>query len=104
MQTWKTAVEKFTKSTKGNINIMDLAISGTGLVVTGIVIATGLTILATYQASLVASSSSYNATGQAILGVAALANQMPTIGLVIAAAAIIGILFGAFMFLTGRQN
>jgi hypothetical protein len=92
------------KLERGNVNVMGLAVAAIGLVVTAIVISVGLTIMGSYQTSLTVNSSAYNATGEAGEGITALAQQLPTIGLVIAAAAVIGILFGAFAYLMAKRE
>lgn len=91
------------KAQSGNMDVMGLAVAAASFVVAGIVVATGLVVLANYQNSLTAGSAAANATGKAIEGVGNLANQMPTIGLAIAAAAVIGIIFGAFAYLLYKK-
>jgi uncharacterized protein (UPF0333 family) len=70
-------------------DIMPIAIT---LVVAGIAIAFGLSVMEDVQGDLTANSNAYNATGDAIEGVAKLPEKLPLIVTVIVAALIIGIL------------
>ena len=65
---------------------------GLTLVVLGIGIAYGLEVMEDVQADMTPASNAYNATGDAIEGVAKLPNKLPLIVTVIVAAIIIGIL------------
>lgn len=87
----------------GNANaLVDLAVSAGVLVVVGVIIGAGVTILANYQSTQDANSAAFNATGKALEGLSNLSGQLPTIGLIVAAGAIITVLFGAFAFLLYR--
>jgi len=65
---------------------------GLTLVVLGIGLAYGLQVMGDVQDDMTANSDEYNATGDAIEGVAKIPNKLPTIATVIVAAVIIGIL------------
>ena len=75
-----------------NFDINDMAKIGLVLVITGIVIALGLQIMGDVQTDLTVDSVEYNATGDAIEGVAKLPAKMPIIATVVVAAIIIGII------------
>jgi uncharacterized protein YjeT (DUF2065 family) len=87
---------------KYNFNIQDILTIGLVLVVTGIALAVGLQIMGDVRTdqqgdSFNASDSStwstaYNASGQAIDGVAKLPEKMPLIATVVVAAIVIGVL------------
>lgn len=62
------------------------------LVVAGIAISFGLNVQEDVQADMVTDSAAYNASGDAIDGVATLAEKLPIIATVVAAAIIIGVL------------
>lgn len=73
-------------------DIRDMLPIGLTLVVLGIGIAYGLNVMEDVQDDQTASSYAYNATGDAIEGVAKLPEKLPLIVTVIVAAIIIGIL------------
>jgi hypothetical protein len=62
------------------------------LVVAGIAISFGLNVQEDVQTDMTANSAAYNASGDAIDGVATLAEKLPIIATVVAAAIIIGVL------------
>lgn len=99
----KTLGKEITKAKQGNVSVIGLATGAAALVVVGIVIATGAVILTNYQSGMVVNGTAYNTTGSAIGALSNLSTQLPTIGLVLAAAAVIGILFSAFAFLLMGQ-
>jgi hypothetical protein len=68
------------------------------LVVAGIAIAFGLSVMEDVQGDLVSGSTSYNATTDAIEGVAKIPEKLPLIVTVVVAALIIGILLRYMMF------
>ena len=72
--------------------IQDMLTIGLTLVVTGIGIAYGLQVMGEVQDDMTGNSTEYNATGNAIEGVAKLPEKMPTIATVLVASIIIGIL------------
>ena len=72
--------------------IQDLLGIGMTIVVLGIGLAYGLQVMGDVQDDMTANSEEYNATGNAITGVAKLPEKLPTIATVIVAAVIIGIL------------
>lgn len=86
------------------MGLMELAPAAAAFVVVGIVIATGLSVMSNYQTDLTVNSSEYNATGKAITGIGKLADQLPTIGLALAAAAVIGIIFGVFAYVQYNRS
>ena len=77
---------------KYNFDIQDLLTIGLVLVVTGIALAFGLGVMEDVQDGMTADSAAYNATADALEGVATLPANLPTIALVVVAAIIIGIL------------
>ena len=77
---------------KNGFQIGDLLGIGMTLVVLGIGLAYGLQILGDVQDDMTADSEEYNATGDAIEGVAKLPEKLPMIVTIIVAAVIIGIL------------
>ena len=85
------------------MNLEFLLTAGITLVVVGIALAFGLQVQGEVQAQMTADSSEYNATQDAIDGVAALTGQMPTIGLIVAAVIIIGLLISGFAFALTRR-
>ena len=85
------------------LNLNDLATVGLVLIVSGVVIAFGLQVTGDIQDDMTASSAEANATGKVIEGVEELSNKFPTIGLVVAAVIIIGLLVSGFMGLAGRR-
>ena len=68
------------------------------VVVAGITVGYGLNILANIRTGFTANSLEANATLDAQTGLANLADNFPTIGLILAAAVIIGILVRSFAF------
>jgi hypothetical protein len=69
--------------------------------VTGIALAVGLQIMGDVQDDMTSGSVEYNATGDAISGVAKLPNKMPLIATVIIASIVIGVLV-RYMFVRLR--
>lgn len=78
------------------MDLGDLVPLAVTFVVVGIVIAFGLNILADVQADFTASSAEANATQDAIDANVNVADKLPLLGLVVAAAIIIGVLLKAF--------
>jgi len=72
--------------------IQELMPIGMTLVVLGIGLAYGLQVMGDVQDDMTAGSSEYNATADAITGVAKIPEKLPTIVTVIVAAVVIGIL------------
>ena len=72
--------------------IQDLLPIAMTLVVTGIGVAFGLNVMSDVQDDFTTNSIEYNATGDAIEGVAKIPEKMPLIATVIVAAILIGIL------------
>lgn len=83
-------------SNKKGVNLNALSGIAITLVVAGIVIALGLNIMGETQDEFTANTAEYNATGDAIDGVAKLSSKLPLIGLVVAAVVVIGLIVGAF--------
>ena len=67
-------------------------------VVLGIVLGLGADILAQIQDGQTANSSAFNATADALTGIDKIAGFQPTIGIVIAAVAVISIVIAGFIF------
>jgi len=80
------------------MNLGDLAPLALFLVVAGIVLSVGADILTQVQSGQTAASFAANASTNGLMGVDELASWQPTIGLVIAAAIVIGIVMTAFAF------
>ena len=85
----------FSVSKKG-MGISALSGVAVTLVVAAIVIALGLNILGETKTEFTADTAEYNATEDAIDGVAKLSNKLPLIGLAVAAVIVIGVIVGAF--------
>jgi len=83
---------------KARFEIKDMLPIALTLVVTGIGVAYGLNVMEDVQGDLTVNSAAYNATGDAITGVAKLPNKLPLIVTVIVAAIIIGILVRYLMY------
>ncbi len=77
---------------KANFEISQLLTIGMTLVVLGIGLAYGLQVMGDVQDDMTVDSVEYNATGDAMEGVAKIPNKLPTIATIIVAAVIIGIL------------
>ena len=80
------------KKLKTKFQIQELLGIGLTLVVLGIGLAYGLQVMGDVRSDMTAGSAEYNATTDAITGVAKIPNKLPTIATVIVAAVIIGIL------------
>ena len=88
---------------KKGFTVSDMLPLGLTIVVLGIGLALGLTVLADFQSSMVTDTGgcnstvttgcgeAYNGTGEAITGVSTFTSYLPTISLVIVVAVIIGI-------------
>jgi len=83
------------------LNLNSLLTVGITLIVVGVALAFGLQVMGDIKKDMTADSIEANATADAITGVSKLTGKMPTIGLVVAAVIIIGLLVGAFAF--GRR-
>ena len=77
---------------KIKFQIQDLLGIGLTIVVLGIGLAYGLEVMGDVKDDLAENSTEWNATGDAITGVAKIPEKLPTIATVIVAAVIIGIL------------
>lgn len=78
------------------MDLTDLTNIAITFVVVGMVLAFGLSILSDVQGDFVVNSVEANATGEAIQANVTLAEKLPILGLVVAAAIIIGVLLKAF--------
>jgi len=90
---------------KGNVNAVWLIPTAViALVLGGIVAGLGLEIVGDVQDDMTANSAEYNATGDAITGIAEIPERMDTMGLVIAVSIILAVLVGGFAyFRMGRR-
>jgi len=80
------------------LNLGSLLTVGITLVVVGVALAFGLQVMGDIKSDMTANSAEANATGDAITGVSKLTGKLPTIGLVVAAVIIVGLLVSAFAF------
>jgi len=78
------------------MNMRDLLSVGLIIVVSGIALGIGAKVLSSVQSSITANTTAYYAVGNASTGIGELAKWYPTIGLITAAAIIIGIVIAAF--------
>lgn len=79
------------------VNMMELVVTGIMLVILGISLSIGQTLLGQMLTTQIASSYAYNATSYGQAGINTLAQWQTTIALVVAAAFIIGLLFSAML-------
>ena len=86
---------------EAKFRIEELLGVGLTLVVLGVGLSYGLEVMGDVQDDMTADSTEYNATGDAITGVAKIPDKMPTIATVIVASVIIGILV---TYLWGRVS
>lgn len=84
---------------KKGFQIGDMLPLGITIVVLGISLSLGLTVLSDFQDSQVADSAAYNGTGEAVTGLTTFTSYLPTIALVVVVAVIIGIVV---RYLAGR--
>ena len=77
------------------MDIRDLAPVAILFVVAGVALAIGANVTSSVQNSMTAGSTAALAASNATAGIGEVAKWMPTIGLVIAAAIIIGVIFAA---------
>ncbi len=82
---------------KKGLSIADIGPIAVILVVAGISIGIGAQVLGNISTTLTAGTQARLAVDNTTLGLGALASWMPTIGLVVAAAIIIGVVFSSFM-------
>jgi hypothetical protein len=85
------------KSMKGFVSISEASILAIAFVVFIVVLAVGGQILAGIQTTQTAGTTAYSATGYGLSGILNVSQQTPTIGVVIGAVIILGLLLGAFM-------
>ncbi len=79
------------------MNLMEAAYLAIAFVVFVVVTSIGGSVLAGVQSQQTVNSVSYNATGFGLTGILNLAQNSSTIGVVIGAVILIGLLMGAFM-------
>jgi hypothetical protein len=77
---------------KNKMNVGDLLPIGITLVVVTVALAFGLQVLGDIKGDMTANSAEANATSDGITGLSKLTGKLPTIGLVLAAVVVIGIL------------
>jgi len=80
------------------MRLSDLPTVAVLFVVAGIALGIGAQILGKIQTGMTSGSIEAAAVGNATEGISQVAQWMPTIGLVVAAAIVIGIVFAAFMY------
>lgn len=73
------------------------------IAVAGIVAALALEMTGDIQDDMTAASAEYNATGDAITGLAEIPSKLPTIGLAVAIVVVLGIIVGLFAMFRGRR-
>lgn len=78
------------------MRLEDLAPAAIALVVTGITVAIGVTILTNFMSTLTVNTYASNATNNSIIGISNLSSWFSQIGTIIAAAVIIGLVVSAF--------
>ena len=78
------------------MQLQDLAPIAVAFVIVGVALGIGANITANVQSYQVTGSVAWAAAGNSTAGIGEVAEWLPTIGLIIAAAVIIGILFSAF--------
>lgn len=78
------------------MRLEELAVAAIILVTVGIVASVGADILTTIQADQTANSYAYNITGKALEALEKIGNWLPTVGLVVAAVVVIGLVVRYF--------
>lgn len=84
------------------VNLIEAAYLAIAFVVFVVAVSIGGSVLAGVQNGQTVNSVAYNATGSGLTGIANLATQSGTIGTILGAVIIIGLLMGAFM--VGKGN
>ena len=79
------------------VSLLDGAYLAVAFVVFVVTVSIGGSVLASVQTSQTSLSTAYNATGSGLTGIANLATQSGTIGTILGAVIIIGLLMGAFV-------
>jgi hypothetical protein len=80
------------KMNKKGMGLSDLAPAAIAFVFIAVTIGVGATVLANVQTGQTSGTTAYNASGKGLDGLKTLADWLPTIALVIAAAIVIGVL------------
>lgn len=86
------------------VSITQLSGIAITFVVVGIVLGIGADVLDNVDDNFVGNTTAATTVGNATDGISEIASWLPTIGLILAAAVIIGILFTAFRNLGGRKD
>ena len=86
------------KNMKANFQIGDILPIALTLVVAGIGLAYGLNVMGSVKGTMTVNSSEYNATGQAITGIAKIPENFTLIATIVVAAILIGILVRYLVF------
>lgn len=86
------------------MRIQDYAPVAIAFVLIGVVLGVGADILDNVDDSMTTGSIAHASVQNASLGIAELAEWLPIVGLVVAAALVIGILFNAFSGIGSRRN
>ena len=82
---------------KKGMNLGDLSGIAITFVVIAVTLGIGATVLDSVQEGQVASSAAYNATGEGLTSLSTLADWLPTLAVIVAAAVVIGVISFAFM-------
>ena len=83
---------------KKGYSLQDMAPIAVAFVVIAIVLGIGATVLASVQADQTENGTAYNASASGLTSIGTLAGWLPTIGVIVAAAIIIGIIVAYFRF------
>lgn len=87
---------------KGQASIGDLPNLALGLGIAAIVIGVVMLILSNVGGNFTANSAEANATSDAVSGLSEVSTQFPTIGVIVGAVVIIGLVIGGFAFARRR--
>lgn len=87
----------------GMVSLTEAAYLAVAFVVYVVVTSVGGSVLAGVQAGQTSGSVAYNATGYGLTGISNLAQQSGTIGTILGAVVMIGLLMGAF-YIKGRME
>jgi hypothetical protein len=94
--------EKMLKENKKGLQLAQVPGVVVILVVVAIILSIGSTIVQDVRDDQTESNAAWNASNNGLLGIAKVASWQKTIGTVIGAAVVIGLVVGAFMFLSKR--
>lgn len=90
-------IQKLLRNSKG-MTVGDLGSLAIAFVVVTVVVSVGATVLAAISATQTADSTEQNITDAGLSGLTSIGDFLPVIGIVIAAAAVIGIILMYFAF------